>query len=229
MAGFTLVEALVALALMGLVLTALATVTSQWLPNWNRGLGQVQRSELVALAIDRIVADLAAAEFVPANRETKKPLFEGSELGVTFVRTAIGPNARPGLETVRLAESSYRRGLALARSTAPFVPRDAQAGPLGFSDPVVLLSAPYRASFSFADRDGGWRGEWIDAEELPRAIRLVVRDTATGRTLGASTATVVHAQLPAECVIEKTRRGCDRERLDGTSGEAPAAPTEPSR
>jgi general secretion pathway protein J len=31
--GFTLIEAIVALALMGLVLSALASITAQWLPN----------------------------------------------------------------------------------------------------------------------------------------------------------------------------------------------------
>lgn len=34
-AGFTLIETIVALALMGLVLSALASITAQWLPNWN--------------------------------------------------------------------------------------------------------------------------------------------------------------------------------------------------
>ena len=40
--GFTLIEAIVALALMGLVLSALASITAQWLPNWNRGIARVQ-------------------------------------------------------------------------------------------------------------------------------------------------------------------------------------------
>ena len=45
-AGFTLLEALVATALMGLILAALATITAQWLPNWDRGeRGQDQTHE----------------------------------------------------------------------------------------------------------------------------------------------------------------------------------------
>ena len=52
-AGFTLLEVLVATALMGLILAALATITAQWLPNWNRGLAGVQRSEQIALGLDR--------------------------------------------------------------------------------------------------------------------------------------------------------------------------------
>ena len=75
--GFTLIETLVALALTGLVLSALANITSQWLPNWNRGMDRVQRSESLAFALQRIAADLAAAEYVPANREQRQPLAGG--------------------------------------------------------------------------------------------------------------------------------------------------------
>src|SRR6202790_5319308 len=104
-AGFTLIETLVALALTGLVLSALANITSQWLPNWNRGMDRIQRSEAIGLALQRIGADLAAAEYVPASREQKKPLFDGSELSVMFGRTALGPTARGGLDVVRIGET----------------------------------------------------------------------------------------------------------------------------
>jgi len=76
-AGFTLIETLVALALTGLVLSALANITSQWLPNWNRGMDRIQRSESISLALQRIGADLAAAEYVPGNSKQRQPLFDG--------------------------------------------------------------------------------------------------------------------------------------------------------
>ncbi len=69
--------------------------------------------------MQRITTDLAAAEFVTANREAHHPLFDGSELSVTLVRTALGPNVKPGLEVVRIGESSDRLGLATVRSRTP--------------------------------------------------------------------------------------------------------------
>src|ERR1700676_394676 len=120
--GFTLIETLVALALTGLVLSALANITSQWLPNWNRGMDRIQRSEAIGLALQRIGADLAAAEYVPASREQKKPLFDGSELSVMFVRTALGPNARVGLDVVRIGETTDHQDLVAVRTRAPFAP-----------------------------------------------------------------------------------------------------------
>jgi general secretion pathway protein J len=146
--GFTLLEALVATALIGLIIAALATITAQWLPNWNRGLAGVQRSEQIALGLDRLAADLAAAQFIPINGEVHKPFFDGGKYSVTFVRTALGPNAAPGLEFVRIAEDPSEQGHVLVRTRAPFVPVDHVQQ--SFTDPVILLRAPYQLSFSYS-------------------------------------------------------------------------------
>jgi general secretion pathway protein J len=215
-AGFTLVEALAATVLMGMVLTALATITAQWLPNWSRGFARVQRTELLDIALERLVADLAAAEFISPNRKTKRPLFEGTELGVTFVRSAFGPNTRSGLDVVRIVETADRQGPALVRARAPFVPGTTSAERY-FADPVVLLRAPYRVSFSYAGQDRVWKSTWLEARELPSAVRLTIRDAATQQTLSVSTATVIHTQLPADCVREKDSRDCGGTAQDGAA------------
>jgi general secretion pathway protein J len=210
-AGFTLIEMLIALILMVGILAALATVTSQWLPNWNRGFAHVQRTEVFGLGLERLVADLSAAEFVTASRKAKRPLFEGDELAVQFVRTAIGPNTRPGLEVVRISTMSDDRGVALVRARTPFVPlpengkiRDLS----NFSDPVVLMRAPYRAIFSYAGPDHAWQNSWHDADQLPIAIRVLVRDAATQRTLAVSTATILRVNAPAECARARVAKDC---------------------
>lgn len=223
-AGFTLVEALVALALTGLVLSGLALVTGQLLPGWNRGLGAVQKGEAIALAVDRISADLAAALYVPAYVKARRPLFAGTAEAVTFVRPAFGPNAGGGLEVVRYGEAGDARAAVLARATAPFLPRPKDAPGPDFGRGTVLLAPPYRAAFSYAGRDGVWRAEWTDADELPRAVRIVIRDGASGRALGASTAAVIHADIAPECVADEARKGCGR-----SGAKAGAAQPEPPR
>ena len=209
-AGFTLIETLIATALMVGILAALATVTAQWLPNWNRGFVRVQRTELLSLGIERVVADIAAAQYVPAHYATRKPLFEGRELSVTFVRAAIGPNAPPGLEIVRLAEAADAHGLALVRTQMPFAPVDPNVGVdlRGLRAPVVLARAPSRLSFAYAGSDRVWKSTWIDAPELPTAVRVTVRNAATGRTLSVSTAAIVHVNVAAACLRAKGNRDC---------------------
>ena len=206
--GFTLVEALVATALMGLVLAALATITAQWLPNWDRGLARVQRNELLDIGIQRIVSDLAASEFIPPNGRTMRPLFEGAESSVIFVRSAIGPNARPGLEIVRLAEEPDARGVQLIRSRAAFVPMPPQTPPASqpFTDPVTLVRSPARVSFSYAGRDREWRNVWHNERTLPSAIRINVRD-AQGM-LPASTVVAPHIDTSALCASTDDAGDC---------------------
>jgi len=77
-----------------------------------------------------------------------------------------------------------------------------------FSDPVVLMRAPYRATFSYAGPDHAWLNSWHDANQLPVAIRVLVRDAATQRTLAVSTATLLHVNAPAECARAKSAKEC---------------------
>ena len=210
--GFTLIETLVAMALMGLVLSALASITAQWLPNWNRGLERIQRSELIGIALQRIGADLAAAEYVSANRDARRPLFDGSELSVTFVRTALGPNAGPGLDVVRVGETTDRQGLATVRSRASFRPlplASSLSEQIHFSEPVLLLRAPFRLSFAYAGQDRIWKSSWHNSDKLPAAIKLTVRDAASERVLAISTVAPVHVQSPAQGDCAQPDGGCD--------------------
>jgi general secretion pathway protein J len=207
-AGFSLIEALIATALMVAILAALATITAQWLPNWNRGFARVQRMELNGIGLERIVADLAAAQFIPSHSQAKGPLFDGTELAVTFVRSALGPNARQGLEIVRIGETADERGLAVVRATAPFAPVAPGSILPQFADPVVLMRAPYRISFAYAGADRAWREGWHDLPSLPRAVRVQVRDARNEQILALSTATLVHVNLAAECARANNSQAC---------------------
>jgi len=210
-AGFTLLEALIATALLATILAALATITGQWLPNWNRGFVRVQRSEQIALGLERIAADLAAAEFISAGRDLLQPVFDGRALSVTFVRTTLGPGAGAGLEMVRIAAITDERGPVVVRTRAPFEPVRKGTNDRNeprFADPVVLVRAPYRLSFSYAGVDRVWRDVWQQQLQLPIAIKLTVRDATTRETLAVSTATVVHAGIPAQCISAKSLAEC---------------------
>lgn len=206
-AGFTLLEVLLATLLMTVILGALATVTSQWLPNWNRGMARVQRAEKLAIGLERALADLSVAEMMPLGGNGKRVLFEGNELSVTFVRTAVGPNTRPGLEIIRLIEKADADGLALVRERAPFSPMAADAQ-IRFADQVVLVRAPFRVAFAYAGPDQIWQPTWRDQVQLPSMVRVAVRDAATGQVLAVSSAAIVHVNAAAECARAKNPEAC---------------------
>ena len=100
------------------------------------------------------------------------------------------------------AQDTSRQGIALVRTRAAFAPfglGEAAADQLNFSDPVVLLRAPFRVSFSYSPGDGSWSDTWHNAGQLPSVVRFLVSDLTTGRTLAVSSATMVHVELPADC------------------------------
>jgi general secretion pathway protein J len=217
--GFTLVEALLALLLMSIIMAALASVTAQWLPSWDRGIERLQRIEAVADGLDRLATDIAAAEIISAARNAP-PLFEGGELSIAFVRTILNPNTAGGLEIVRIAEISDERGLVLVRSTAPFTPSlTGRADSVVFANPVPLIRAPYSVSFSYAGRDRVWVDTWHQQNLLPRVVRIRLRDVATSTTLAVSTTALIHAELRATCV-SRTAAGTECPELAGQSATA---------
>ena len=121
---------------------------------------------------------------------------------MTFVRTAYGPNAGPGLDVVHVGETTERREFVTVRSRARFAPLPVGSSlseQLHFSDPVVLLHAPYRLTFAYAGPDRIWKNMWRGADKLPAMIRLTVRDASSERVLSVSTIAPIHVQVPSDC------------------------------
>ena len=181
------------MALTATIIVALSTVVGQWLPNWRRGFADLQRADLLGIGLERLVEDLSAAEYVTPSAGGKTTLFQGDASSVMFVRSAIGPDAYPHLEIVRLAEVKEDRGLALVRTRARFAPTTPKA--IAFVDPVTLIRAPLRITFSYAGPDRVWVPSWTGRQQLPEAVRISVRDAIANRVLAAST--VAHIRVTA--------------------------------
>jgi general secretion pathway protein J len=210
-AGFTLVEALVTVLLTGIIMAALAAVTAQWMPGWERGIGRLQRIDTLAAGLDRLADDIAAAKIVSTQGAKAPPLFDGRELSLVFVRPTLNPNSTGGLEIVRLVQTSDDRGPVLVRSTIPFTPDAANAGDadaIAFANPVAALRGPYSISFSYAGVDRIWHDTWRQQPILPRAVRIRLRDLATLNTLAISTTAQIYTEVSPGCVLAVSAAQC---------------------
>ena len=185
-AGFTLIEALAAVAIIAAILAALAMVSGQWLPNWRRGFEALQNADVIAQSLDRIVSDLSSAEYAKLDPNGGAPLFRGDADSVMFVRAASGPDAGPHLEYVRIGAAATLAGVETQRSHASFAP-----GPIGpFHDAATLLRPPFRLKFGYQQPNGEWASSWSGAPTLPRSIRLTVMN---GAAVAAATAFLLKA------------------------------------
>ncbi|VFU08203.1 PulJ/GspJ family protein [Methylocella tundrae] len=224
--GFSLIETLVAVALMGLILSILAVVTAQWSPHWQAGFSLLQRTELVGLGLDRVASDLAAAEFIAPIGE-ERVLFYGSESAVTFVRSPIGPKpstgpAPTGLEIIRFANSEKEGGLVRSRiAFSPAASVGVSTDDFEFSDASLLLRAPLRLSFAFAGPDRTWVDSWDKATVLPAAVRITVSNADSGETLAVSTATLIHVNTAAICASATPSSQCGGGQSTKGGGQPP--------
>ena len=204
-------EALVSVALMGAIVTSLSAVTGQWLPNWHHGFGRVQRLESVDLGLQRLVSTSRRLNLSRPTACRKTPLFSATRKSVTLARVADAPGTAPHLEFVRLAETVNDRGFALVRSQAPFKPLDPGQtldAQLYFKDPVVLIRTPFRVSFAFAGPDRLWRDSWRDEVLLPSRGAHSGCVAATDHILAVSTAALMRANFPVECVTQRSAEQC---------------------
>lgn len=189
--GFTLLEALAALAVLAAIMGALAAVAGQWLPQWRHGFEAVQNADVVAQSLDRVVADLSGTVFVRLDPRMGPPLFRGDADAVIFVRAASGPGATPRLDYVRIGAAETPEGRETQRSRTAFKP-----GPLGpFRDAATVLRPPFRLSFAYLTPDGHWLTSWNAQPSLPVAVQLMVKN---GSALVAATAFQLRTTTPVD-------------------------------
>jgi general secretion pathway protein J len=78
---------------------------------------------------------------------------------------------------------------------------------------VVLIRSPFRISFAYAGADQVWQKQWRGQKQLPDAIRISVRDIASGQVLAVSGAAIVHVNAAAACARAKNPVQCLAEPL----------------
>lgn len=206
--GFTLIEALVALAIGGFVIATLATVTGQWMRNWQVGVPILQRSQALVAGLDRIVADVGAARFVSPGPAGPGYIFTGEPTAITLVRQSLPVENPPGLEIVRLAAPSGAGEITLARSRSPLPfgsSKDAPSDPA----PVALLRQPLAVRFAYADADQAWQTSWRQQARLPRLVRIEVVDRRSGRAVLPPVVVRLHVDAPPACAAMTSGTSCD--------------------
>jgi general secretion pathway protein J len=213
--------------LSAIMLSALGTITSHWLPLWDRGIARAQQDQTISLGLDRLFADLGQSQFVPRSRDAKGPFFVGTKSQLIFVRPAIGPNSPVGLDIVRIGEVGGATGWQLVRERTQYLPSSSEEPPLeeiSFRDPVVIFRSPIRTSFAYADDKGAWTESWSDSRELPAAIAVNIRDESGKTNLALSTIAKVRVDSSAlvvcatNCGTPSTASWDGKRLLDAAAG-----------
>ena len=196
--GFTLVELLIALAIVGALLAVafggLRVSTSAWQKGEDRAEVH-QHVRGVALTLGRTLG--TTYPYVAARATTAEPeiLFRGEAQRIELVsETPPSPFAIPIAFTAVVMElgSGDASGLVIKQRALPNQEPFVQA--------VTVLHDPMVTSltFSYLDQAGEWRDAWNSADEktLPRAVKVVVGTLLDGRAETLPMTVSLKMQMP---------------------------------
>jgi general secretion pathway protein J len=181
--GFTLLELLIALALLGLISALLYGSLSLSANSWDRGEAKVEQATDMRLAEEMLRQTLSAQHPLRFHKVVDQPLyFAGSNDSLSFA-AALPGRAGGGMFYFRVAvaPSGDRSRLTLSRVIPDYA---ANALP-DFQDAEssVLAEDIAEVKFGYFGRDPdsndatepSWRDRWDDPQILPQLIRIDVK------------------------------------------------------
>jgi general secretion pathway protein J len=178
-AGFTLLELLVALALLAALAVILLSALQFGTQVWQRGDPPTAGADL-ATAYDTLQDNLERALPIPERMEesnTTLMAFDGTADSVTLVVANPGRVGLLGDTVLRIALGAGEGDPFLAVSWAPYDPKRRLAID-AFNETLTLLPGVRAISFRYfgaRDEDGAaprWWDEWRDETRLPRLIAI---------------------------------------------------------
>lgn len=183
--GFTLLELLIALTIVGAVLVIAFGGMRIALAAWRQGEDRAEAHQHVrgvSLSLVRSVSAIYPYHAPRGQAPTAVLLFGGAESRLEFVtQVAPYPFSIPIAFTavvIELGDKEQHPGLVISQRALPNRNPFTEAAVI-FNDPTVT-----QLSFGYMDETGSWQETWEPDKDkgLPRAIRITVGTTLNGRT-----------------------------------------------
>lgn len=162
-AGFTLVEMLASLSLLGLMLALLAGSVRWAEVRWRQTEAVVTAAQQESGFLQHLSRDLANA--VPPLQGTPQ------EMILTVFEPPTADSAGGWVQVIYRLENHY-----LSYSRQPLRRPDAAAGPAVTAPPLVLFPASFRYAgqlHAAPDAPSPWQAFWTDPHRLPQQVQLI--------------------------------------------------------
>lgn len=173
--GFTLLELMVAITLMGLVLVVLYSGLRLGLNSWDRGEQHAEATNRLRLAQEFLRRQLAQSITTYTINEQQEPViaFAGRADGIEFVAPMLAQLGQGGLYRVRIEAADGRLWIRWR----PYRPADPEAGEgretvllEGVSDVEWAYFGPEQDHVPESPPD--WRSDWASTQRRPQLVRL---------------------------------------------------------
>lgn len=177
-AGFTLIEMLVALTILGVVATVMASGLSFLAKAEDKRSMRTSTVEGAVGAMGLVRESLGRAQpYFRRDGEAVRLLFEGSDVRLRFVAREPGFAPGPSLVAYQYSIGDGGDAARLELRRAPIAPGAGNLRALDEADPRLLLNLPTGVRFSYFEpaRRGApaaWSSSWAERRTLPAAVRL---------------------------------------------------------
>jgi hypothetical protein len=217
--GENLDQGKAALAIATVIIMAVAGLIHDVARHFDRGTRGVQEAERIMLAVERLALDFNAARFAVWTGEngaalafTGEPAADGKPAKIVFAGNAGVTTGPQGEEVVTLTVERAGEVSRLVRRRSPWTGPRMRPDEVSPQDAVVLIEGKFDIAFVFGRiaPDGGlsWSPSWIGETTLPRFVRLMLLDRATGKDMLGEADFVVRADAPAACGRPDAVPGC---------------------
>jgi prepilin-type N-terminal cleavage/methylation domain-containing protein len=203
--GFTLIEVLAALAIASVIIMASTALIHNVALFFDRGTRGVTEAERLMLAVERLAGDFSSARFVSRRTEEGAiaAAFAGEPASIVFVGAGRAASGSRDDDLISLIAEEDGEVGRLVRRRATWPGPRSRFEDVTPQDPVVLIEGKLDISFEFGrvTPDGAftWSASWAGEGGLPRYVRLILRDRATGADLLGESNFVIRANAPAAC------------------------------
>jgi general secretion pathway protein J len=210
--GFTLVEILVATALLGLLALAVMGSLRTGLRSWETAIRSEDGSDELRTAEKLLRRTVETAYPLLSTSDPTHPRidFEGRPDGMVVLAAAPPGLVPGGLVRFTFALESREARTDLAVAARPELARD-DATFANAHETVIRNLAAIRFRYFGASPSGGpaeWRDDWIGRMELPRLIRITVTFDATDRRRWPELTLEPRIAVDVACVLDALTKRC---------------------
>ncbi len=171
MPGFTLLEVLLAMALLSIIMVLLFASLAASAKSWHLGENKIAQVNEKALTYGFFKRYLQAARPVFANDSTDIA-FDGKEQSLEFVANAPLSSGFKGLQVFSVAYQSSEEGGKLSVALKPYTLLEEETGEV---EEQILLERieSFRIDY-FDPGEGAWLEQWSEKEELPALVKISI-------------------------------------------------------
>lgn len=202
--GFTLLELLIAMTLTAVVFALLGSSLHLFAQGWDKRMSEASQRDMVSRAFSLVARDIEGTQrIVHEGEDEPQFIFQGQKDGLSLVAMEPPYPTRSGLFLITYGVKRAKGGAMLLRQRQAFHPDVEIKSRMDTRNAVPVIDGPYAMTFSYLDKDAGWRTSWTDKTRLPTAISLQVQNR--GSTRLAFAPLIARLRLDAEigCIEEE--------------------------